>query len=708
MISPGNRYRLMRAAFGTLFALWGVAALAQQPGFSNRNNALGTGYNEQNQIQYGAPSGTIDNNAPQQKADSTKKPKIRKPLESYFFDDSTRSRQSFAWRVNLERNDVAIIEVDTALNGFQNDYPFLQNNVGSAMLGNMGGASVPLDFFLRPQYSDFMFAQAFDAYLMTPERARFFNVKKPFTHLSYFFGGHKKRLEESLWATHAQQISPSTGMNIDYKSRGTRGTYTNQGARDKNLSLGFSHTGKKYSIHAGYIYNMASLKENGGILRDGDITDTVFDMPEVIDVYLTDAKNEYKNNVFYLTQSYGMPLRRLSDEDFSIAERSSVFIGHSFLYSRFWRKYTDTKSGMAKGEDVKPYYEHWYINPTASRDSTFESLLSNKVFVQLQPWDRNGVVGVINAGIGYDVHHYYQFAMQDYLFKNKGHNENSTYIYGSVEGKVRKYFSWRADAQYHPFGYRSQDMNIGGDISLSIFPKGHPVTLSGSIRLDRRTPGYWMDNYFSNHFAWSNSFEKETETRFSVTFSAPHIGVELGADQSITTNKIYFGADTLPAQHNGSVSVTGLYAKKDFRIGGLHLNHRVLLQFSSAQEVVPVPLASVYLSYFYEFNVVKGVLRLQIGLDGRYNTKYAGFGYNPAIGQFYNRREYDEDGKLLEVGGYPFIDLFAAAKWKRMRIFVKMQHLNDDLIGGRNYFSVAHYPLTKRFLKVGFSWSFYD
>ena len=46
--------------------------------------------------------------------------------------------------------------------------------------------------------------------------------------------------------------------------------------------------------------------------------------------------------------------------------------------------------------------------------------------------------------------------------------------------------------------------------------------------------------------------------------------------------------------------------------------------------------------------------------------------------------------------GYPFIDLFAAAKWKRMRIFVKMQHLNDDLIGGRNYFSVAHYP-TKRF-----------
>ena len=399
MISPGNRYRLMRAAFGTLFALWGVAALAQQPGFSNRNNALGTGYNEQNQIQYGAPSGTIDNNAPQQKADSTKKPKIRKPLESYFFDDSTRARSIFVWHPDLKYNEVKQSTIDTLIDGFQTDYPYqrLRGGIGSAYLGNLGGASIPLDAALRPDYRNFSFAQILDAYLVTPDRANFYNTKKPFTHLSYFFGGQKKRLEESLWATHAQQISPSTGMNIDYKSRGTRGTYTNQGARDKNLSLGFSHTGKKYSIHAGYIYNMASLKENGGILRDGDITDTVFDMPEVIDVYLTDAKNEYKNNVFYLTQSYGMPLRRLSDEDFSIAERSSVFIGHSFLYSRFWRKYTDTKSGMAKGEDVKPYYEHWYINPTASRDSTFESLLSNKVFVQLQPWDRNGVVGVINA-----------------------------------------------------------------------------------------------------------------------------------------------------------------------------------------------------------------------------------------------------------------------------------------------------------------------
>lgn len=32
-----------------------------------------------------------------------------------------------------------------------------------------------------------------------------------------------------------------------------------------------------------------------------------------------------------------------------------------------------------------------------------------------------------------------------------------------------------------------------------------------------------------------------------------------------------------------------------------------------------MPAISAYLSYYFEFNVVKNVLRLQLGLDGRYN-----------------------------------------------------------------------------------------
>ena len=91
-----------------------------------------------------------------------------------------------------------------------------------------------------------------------------------------------------------------------------------------------------------------------------------------------------------------MPLRQLTDEDFSIARNSTIFFGYSFLYSRFYKRYTDTKA------ESGDFYENWYVSPERSYDSIFESLLSNRLFVQIQPWDRDGAVGVINAGIGND------------------------------------------------------------------------------------------------------------------------------------------------------------------------------------------------------------------------------------------------------------------------------------------------------------------
>ncbi|MDR2936761.1 MAG: putative porin, partial [Rikenellaceae bacterium] len=62
----------------------------------------------------------------------------------------------------------------------------------------------------------------------------------------------------------------------------------------------------------------------------------------------------------------------------------------------------------------------------------------------------------------------------------------------------------------------------------------------------------------------------------------------------------------------------------------------------------------------------------------------------------------------VELGNYPFLDLFLSAKWKRMRILIAMQHLNFNMMPEKDYFTVARYPLNRRMFKLGFSWSFYD
>ena len=112
-------------------------------------------------------------------------------------------------------------------------------------------------------------------------------------------------------------------------------------------------------------------------------------------------------------------------------------------------------------------------------------------------------------------------------------------------------------------------------------------------------------------------------------------------------------------------------------------------------------MLSATATYFYEFSVVKNVLRLQLGVDAYYNTSYYGPGYNPATMQFYNQRE-------VKTGNYLWMDAFLSGKWKRVRLLVKLQHFNYELFGGRRYFQTAHYPLNRRMLKFGVSWNFYD
>ena len=563
----------------------------------------------------------------QQPVDSTKEKRIKKPLESYFFSDSIRALPNFKWNVSQDYNRVRIEPLDTTLTAWRIDYPFYRNGVGDAPIGALGQGSVPLNYFERPQWQDFSFASPFHSYIYDMRNAPFYNGKRPFLQMTYIESGQKRYRETNFEIRHAQNISPSTSFSIDYKSRGTRGLYEWSRTKNQNIAVPVAHTGKRYSVHAGYVNNHIETQENGGVVGEWAIRDTVFEMPSGVPMRLTNAKAEniYRNHAFFLTQSYAIPLQRVTENDFSLADLSAVFIGHSIEYDIWSKTYTDIfgtytdergskdENGNFVATEGHEYYDNWFIHPDASRDTLCERRLSNRLFVQAQPWDRNGVL-----------------ARKGYL-------------------------------------------------------RGHALILEGRFSNEKRSPGYWQENLFSNHYVWSNSLAKENETRIEASFRVPDYALELAAWQGVVKNKIYYGP----------------VGPGDSNVGVLHLDNRVLLQWSTNQEVIPVPLVSAFLSYYYEFWVVRDVLRLQIGLDGRYNTKYYAPGYNPALSAFYNQRE-------TEVGNYPYTDVFVMGKWKRMRIFLKYQHVNRGLFGNGDYFSVARYPLNPGMFKMGISWGFYD
>ena len=80
----------------------------------------------------------------------------------------------------------------------------------------------------------------------------------------------------------------------------------------------YSHTGKRYSVHAAYYNNHIEQQENGGVVGTWAIADTTFQMPSGVPMKLSDAEaqNTYRNNAFFITQEgvtiHGNFIRKLS------------------------------------------------------------------------------------------------------------------------------------------------------------------------------------------------------------------------------------------------------------------------------------------------------------------------------------------------------------------------------------------------------------
>ncbi|MFI3295441.1 MAG: putative porin, partial [Rikenellaceae bacterium] len=235
---------------------------------------------------------------PHEGADSVAK-RQRKPLESFYFDDSLRATPIFAWSVNPSYNTIDRQIVDTLIDNFQIDYAFMEQGVGSATIGNAGGASIPLNYFDRPRWENFSFVEVWAPYILTPDKVLFYNSKTPYSRLSYQMSGATSIEEQLFEFVLSHNISPSTSVNLVYSADGTRGMYQNQTTLDRNFSLNFAHTGKRYAIHGGYILNKGTIEENGGIVDDSEVLDTVLSSASQIDVNFDDSHNYYTGHTFW-------------------------------------------------------------------------------------------------------------------------------------------------------------------------------------------------------------------------------------------------------------------------------------------------------------------------------------------------------------------------------------------------------------------------
>ncbi len=632
-------------------------------------------------------------------------------LNTYILPDSLKYKRIIMWSFNQYLNSIKPEKMDTAYNENFYDYKFLKKDAGATYLGISGSATLLHNYFLREKLYEF---NDFSPYLVwgyTPETLPNYNAKTPHTEMGYWgtLFANRDKEETNIRFLHTQNFTPNLNFALNYERFGAEGLLGEEKTDNRNFSAAINYLGERYVMHAGYISQGIKRAENGGVIDDKIILDTLVDV-KTVQFRLLDADNRLKRSTLFLTHSYGIPIkfgknRHKNDstgteakDTLSPAEGTVTYFGHSSEYSSYRRTYTD-KIGRTDTTGANLYSGWFNINRDLSFDSTRVSKLDNKLFIRLQPWAQDAIISKLDGGVGYEIYNVYIFKPEFFLRPSRNTNYSNLYLYAGASGQFRKYFGWSGFAKLTMSGYNAGDLTANAKVRLSAYPFDQPVHLTASLKMDVTSPDWFQQSYYSNHYKWNNNFEKINETRIEAQLDIPGFDMQAFAGYSLLTNQLYYGRNGIIAQHNHTESIFAAGIEKNFKLWMIHFDNRVLYQYTTNREVLPLPALSARLRYYLQFDVVKNIMRAQLGASVTYHTQYFAPSYNPALGQFYLQSD-------RKIGNYPYIDAFLNIQWHRTSIFVKYINAAQGWPDG-DYFSANHYIMPQSALKIGIHWPFY-
>ena len=672
-------------------------------------------------------------------------------LETYAVPDSMQYKRLITWTHDRYFNNVELHSQDTTYNYHFYDYPFYKEDTEVSYLGVIGSPVQTYNFFKREEEENVVFYTPYRIYNYSPESLPMYNTKTPYTELAYWgtlFSNQEKE-ETNIKVLTTQNILPELNVTLEYHRYGGNGMLRREDVDNRTFVAATNYLGKRYLMHAGYIYNRVEKSENGGIVDNTWIRDTTVDARE-IEVHLQNASNKIKKNTVFLDQSYRIPfsfidnLGHRKERRAEKARRDSImasgdttainallamdkekealeaeasdslerdittaFIGHSSEYSVFTKLYTDE---IASGEDRQYgrqlYNDRFYLNPTTSADSQRVMKFENRLYIRLQPWSEDGIVSKLDVGIGDKLLNYYDFSStQNYLSKGRNVVRNSVYMYAGAQGQFKKFLRWDAVGRYTFLGAEANDFGVDANLNFNIFPfrknRTSPISFNASFSTSLKEPDWYQQHYLSNHYKWDNSFGKISETKVEASAAIPLWKLKASFGYALLSNNIYYDTDGIVRQNSTPMSVMTASLVKNFRLWKFHFDHQALFQLSSNTDVLPLPTLALNFRYYLQFDVKKNVMQMQLGANAWYTTRWYAPAYSPALGLFHNQTEE-------QYGNSPYIDAFVNIQWKRACIFVKV--VNVGMGWPENpvdYFSAHHYIRPQRAIKFGIFWPFY-
>ena len=729
----------------------------------------------------------------------------------------------YVWTVDRKFGDVIKAEVDT----LPHLYPQSTFATGRYMQFNTTGSNYTARqnriFIDRPVEREFLFTDALDQAVQTPDQWHFTNTLSPITNLSYGTCGDKTNGEDLFDARFAANLNKRFGFGFDLKYLYARGYYQSQSTSHFNATLYASYLGDQYQLHALFTNYHQKNAESGGITDDEyvlhpEATGQNYE-PNELPVFLDYNWNRNDQQNFFLSHRYSVGFYRkvkMTEEEIAarkFAEASkkaneelnadddsgdgkasrrskrknrnekpaeTVFAGRpddavimgdaptvaktDSLPADTTRISVESKAvadsllaEKARQDSIDATFKKEFV-PVTSFIHTLELMnkrhiyqaydspnnyyadqyfdhytdgyANDSIYDQTRLFDLRNTFAIallegfnkyVPAGLKvFATHELHRYDMPE--VDNEGvaylgrWNEHNVSIGGQLQRTQGTLLHYTAQAETWVVGEDAGQLKLTGKADLNFPLFGDTAHLDARAHFYRLNPSFVERHFHSKNLWWDNDkLSKETRTRIEGAFTYDKTKTTLRVAVEELQNYTYLGMSYTTAeerrtdytarikQYGSNLNVLTAQLEQRMKLGVLNWENILTYQTSSNQDVLPLPKLNAFSNLYLKFTYAK-VLLVELGGCATWFSKYYAPEYLTPLGTFAIQQA--EESKV-ELGNFPFIDIYANLHLKHARFFVMMANAFGGGFDKRSFLT-PHYPMNNQVLHFGISWNFFN
>jgi hypothetical protein len=294
-------------------------------------------------------------------------------------------------------------------------------------------------------------------------------------------------------------------------------------------------------------------------------------------------------------------------------------------------------------------------------------------------------------------------------------NEHNVSIGGQLQRTQGHTLHYNVTAETWLIGEDAGQLKLTGQTDLNFPLFGDTVRLAARAHFYRLNPSFIERRYHSKHLWWDNDLSKETRTRIEGAFTYEKTKTTLRVAVEEIQNYTYLtmsntygdakktGLTAAVAQYGSNLNVMTAQLEQRFALGPLNWENILTYQSSANQDVLPLPKLNVFSNLYLKFMVAR-VLLVELGGCATWFSKYYVPDFCPQLSSYAIQQN---ESSRVELGNFPFIDVYANLHLKHARFFVMMANAAGTSFN-RKSFLAPHYPMNNGVLHFGISWNFFN